>query len=251
VRTTKHVLFRRLRHPRSLLRALWAKRAVSATREALAARYLRGTGIEIGALHNPLRTPPGALVRYIDRLHVTQLREHYPELNALPLVEVDIIDDGERLEAIPDGSLDFVIANHFLEHCQDPLRALVHFCRVLRVGGIVYLAVPDKRRTFDVDRPVTSLEHLLEDHAKGPARSRRAHFEEWARLVDRVDDSELDRRVEELMAKDYSIHYHVWTQAELLELLAALRNRLQLPFEVEVLARNQHEHIVILERCAQ
>jgi predicted SAM-dependent methyltransferase len=228
-----------------------ARRAVSATREELAARYLRGSGIEIGALHNPLSTPPGANVRYVDRMTVAELRAHYPELNGLPLVDVDVIDDGERLAAIPDESVDFVIANHFLEHCQDPLRALASFCRVLRVGGTVYLAVPDKRKTFDADRPVTSLDHLLRDHAEGPEVSRRSHFQEWARLVDRVEEAELERHVNELMAKDYSIHYHVWTQAELLELLASLRTRLGLPFEVEVLLRNEHEHIAILEKGSE
>jgi SAM-dependent methyltransferase len=187
-------------------------------------------------------------VRYVDRMHAEDLREHYPELNSLPLVDVDLIDNGETLHTIPDGSLDFVIANHFLEHCEDPLRALSNFARVLRTGGVVYLAVPDKRHTFDVDRPVTTLDHVLRDHADGPEASRRAHFEEWARLVDCVEDSELERHVEELMAKDYSIHYHVWTQAELLELLASLPTRLRLPLEVEALVRNEHEHIAILEK---
>jgi SAM-dependent methyltransferase len=230
---------------------LSARRAVSATREQLAARYLRGAGIEIGALHNPLETPAGAHVRYVDRMYAEELREHYPELNGLPLVDVDLRDDGEQLGTIADGSLDFVIANHFLEHCQDPLRALSNFARVLRPGGIVYLAVPDKRHTFDVDRPVTSLDHLFRDHADGPGGSRRSHFEEWARLVDRVDEAGLESHVDQLMAKDYSIHYHVWTQAELLELLAALRTRLALPFEVEVLVRNEHEHIAILEKGSE
>jgi SAM-dependent methyltransferase len=238
----------RLRHRLRLFEAMRARRSVSATREDLAARYLRGTGIEIGALHNPLSTPPGASVRYVDRMTVSELRQQYPELNGLPLVEVDLIDDGERLEAIPDESLDFVIANHFLEHCEDPLRALTSFCRVLRSGGTVYLAVPDKRETFDVDRPVTSLDHLLRDHAEGPEGSRRSHFEEWARFVDRVEESRVESHVDELMAKDYSIHYHVWTQAELLELLASLRTRLRLPFDVETLVRNGHEHIAILEK---
>jgi predicted SAM-dependent methyltransferase len=228
-----------------------ARRAVAATRHELAARYLRGTGIEIGALHNPLEIPAGAHVRYVDRMRTEELREHYPELNGQPLVDVDLLDDGEQLGTIPDGSVDFVIANHFLEHCQDPLRALSNFARVLRPGGIVYLAVPDKRDTFDAERPVTSLDHLFRDHAEGPVVSRRSHFEEWARFVDRVDETALATHVDKLMAKDYSIHYHVWTQAELLELLAALRTRLALPFEVEVLVRNEHEHVAILRKGSE
>ena len=33
-------------------------------------------------------------------------------------VNVDIIDDGEKLNKIEDNSQDFIIANHFIEHCQ-------------------------------------------------------------------------------------------------------------------------------------
>src|SRR5207249_5036937 len=58
------------------------------SREAIARRYLRGTGIEIGALHNPLRLPRGVDVRYVDRMTVPELRRHYPELAGGPLAGV-------------------------------------------------------------------------------------------------------------------------------------------------------------------
>lgn len=48
---------------------------------------------------------------------VFDLREHYSELSSLDLVIVDIICDGEKLEKIENDSQDFVIANHFFEHC--------------------------------------------------------------------------------------------------------------------------------------
>ncbi len=88
------------------------------TRDTVAATYIQGNGIEIGALHNPLRVPPGVKVAYVDRLSVQDLRKHYPELNDKELVNVDIIDDGEKLSTIADASTDFVIANHFIEHTQ-------------------------------------------------------------------------------------------------------------------------------------
>jgi hypothetical protein len=91
-------------------------------------RYLHGEGIEIGALHNPLEVPRSARVGYVDHLPVEELREHYPGLADEPLVEVDVVvdvvDDGERFSTIGDATQDFVIANHFLEQCEDPLGAL-------------------------------------------------------------------------------------------------------------------------------
>ena len=43
-----------------------------------AALYIRGRGIEIGALHNPLRVPAGAETQFVDRLSSTELRHTYP-----------------------------------------------------------------------------------------------------------------------------------------------------------------------------
>jgi SAM-dependent methyltransferase len=230
-------------------RAVLPDRVVSA-RMRIANRYLSGEGIEIGALHNPLPIPPSARIRYVDRFPVPELRAHYPELEQEPLVQVDILDDGERLATIPDTSLDFVVANHFLEHAQDPIGTLLSAFRVLRPGGILYLAVPDKRHTFDSDRPVTPFEHVERDFDEGAQVSRRDHFEEWARLVDRVSEDEVPRRAEALMEQDYSIHYHVWTQREALELLITVRERLDLDFDVELMERIEYEVVFVLRKGA-
>jgi predicted SAM-dependent methyltransferase len=56
---------------------------------------------------------------------------------------VDVVDDDERVSTIGDATQDLVIANHFLEHYEDPLGALGIMIRVLRPGGVLYLAVPD------------------------------------------------------------------------------------------------------------
>jgi predicted SAM-dependent methyltransferase len=238
----------RFPRPLSLLRRLRAIRAVPFTRAAIAERYLHGDGIEIGALHNPLPVPSSARVRYVDRMPVPALERQYPELRNETLVEVDIIDDGERLTRLPDASEDFVIANHLLEHCQDPLAALQSMFRVLRPGGVLYLAVPDRRFTFDADRPVTSLEHVLEDHRLGPERSRRQHFEEWVRLVDNVEEPEVEHRATSLLEADYSIHFHVWEQSDVLDLLQLARREVGLEFDVELATRNGHENLFVLRK---
>jgi predicted SAM-dependent methyltransferase len=217
-------------------------------RREIAGRYLRGDGIEIGALHNPLDVPRSARVRYVDHLPVEELRRHYPELAGAPLVDVDIVDDGEHLASVADASQDFVIANHFLEHCEDPLGALGNMIRVLRPGGVLYLAVPDKRYTFDADRPVTTTNHVLRDHLEGPEASRRAHYEEWARLVDKVDEPEAHATA--LLERGYSIHFHAWTQAELLEVLRTAADELELDFDIELMLKNRHEVIFVLRRNA-
>ena len=218
-------------------------------RKTIARVFLRGEGIEIGALHNPLKVPPAARVRYVDRMGLDALLQEYPELAGKRLVPVDIEDDGETLGTLKDGSQDFVIANHFVEHCEDPIGALGNMLRVLRPGGILYVAIPDKRYTFDRDRPVTPIEHLLRDNREGPAWSRRQHFEEWTRLVSKISDNgKAAREVDDLMAKRAPIHFHVWTQAEMLEMLAALRTFRA--FDIELMFRRDNEVIFVLKMAA-
>ncbi|WP_228840686.1 class I SAM-dependent methyltransferase [Candidatus Protochlamydia phocaeensis] len=218
-------------------------------REQLSHLYLKGKGIEIGALHNPLYVSKAAKVQYVDRLSVEDLKRHYPELSKLPLVHVDIIDNGEELGTIKDRSQDFVIANHFIEHCQNPLRTLSNMFRVLKKGGVLYIALPDKRYTFDIDRPVTPLEHILKDYREGPENSKRQHFEEWVRLVNKIHQpADAQKEVERLLKIDYSIHFHVWTQSEMLEMFLALKNQLGLSFDIETCLKNEHEFILILRK---
>jgi len=219
------------------------------TRQAIAARYLRGTGLEIGALHKPLSVPADVRVRYVDRMPVSQLRQQYPELDSVDLVPVDVIDNGQLLTTVPDASQDFVIANHFIEHCEDPIRALLNHFRVLKVGGTLYLAVPDCRYTFDKDRPVTPLAHLYEDFERGPEQSRAAHFEEWVRLTDKViGEAQIKAHVQKLMAMDYSIHFHVWTALDFLEFLLSLRSRLS--FDLDT-ALSEGEFLVVLRKTGE
>lgn len=217
-------------------------------RSSIARQYLSGDGIEIGALHSPLKVPSQAKVRYLDRMTVEQLKETYPELLEYELTEVDIIDDGETLASLSHASIDFVISNHMIEHCQNPISCLDNWLRVVKSGGIVYMAVPDKRYTFDQDRPVTTLEHLIRDYQEGPEWSMDSHFEEWARLVDKFPEKDIPARAKGLAKLNYSIHFHVWTPIEFLELLIYCRCQLSLPFEIELVQKNDSEFIVVLKK---
>ena len=108
-------------------------------------RWLRGRGIEIGALHNPMPLPDGVEVTYVDRLPVDDLRRQHPGLAEAALVPVDLVCEAEELSSIPDESQDFVVANQLLEYLDDPLRGLSEMARVLKTGGILHLALSDPR----------------------------------------------------------------------------------------------------------
>jgi SAM-dependent methyltransferase len=216
-------------------------------RKSSATLYLHGTGIEIGALHLPLDVPRRAKVRYVDRMPADQLRHQYPELKEYSLVDVDIIDDGEHLPSLPAESQDFIVANHMIEHCQNPIASIESWLRVLKSDGILYMAVPDKRYTFDTERDITSLEHLMRDYTEGPQWSRAMHFKEAAADKNKTPQ-EVEARAAELQQQDYSIHFHVWTQTEFLEMLLHCREALSFPFDIELFQKNGIEYIVVLRK---
>jgi len=219
------------------------------SRQTVAHEYLKGEGSEIGALNSPLELPCGAHAKYVDRLTVPELRKRYPELARFPLVNVDIKDDGEVLASIADGSQDFVIANHFLEHCENPILALKNMLRVLRGNGIAYLALPDKRFTFDKERAETGLEHLWKDYTDGPEGSRKSHFEEWVGKVEKLKDGEDARkRAAHLKEIGYSIHFHVFTQDGMLKFLSFIKERAGLDFEVKLCLGIGNETIFVLKK---
>src|SRR5436189_131003 len=85
----------------------------------------------------------------------------------------------QRLIAVIDNdSLDFVISAHVIEHLRDPISSVVNAIRVLKVGGIHVLVVPDMRYTFDRNRPETTVEHVLTDFADGGVSTCRNAYEE-------------------------------------------------------------------------
>lgn len=221
-----------------------------ARRRELSERFLVGQGIEIGALHYPLWTSPRAHVRYVDRLDVNGLRHHYPELAPFDLVNVDVVDDGETLSSFEDGRLDFIIANHMLEHTENPLGTIRHHLKKVRNGGFLYYAVPNKRHSFDRDRELTTFEHLVRDDRRGAAGSRLEHLEEWARLVEKITDADLVRaKVQELDRTKYSIHYHVWDFETFAAFLEQARPYLGRRFMVDHLEWNGAEIIAVLRKA--
>jgi len=224
--------------------------ALMQVRRDIAFKYLSGKGIEVGALHAPLEVPNSVKVYYVDRMSVAELRKQYPELKGTNLIEADIVDNGETLSSIPDNFWDFVIANHMIEHCQNPIGALENFLRVVKPGGIVYMGVPDKRYIFDVDRPMTSLDHLIRDYKEGPEWSKVSHYNEYVRLVEKCPEEQVLARQQALINIDYSIHFHVWTSETFSEWLFYCQKQLGFGFTIELFTKNSIEIVMILRKIA-
>ncbi len=167
-------------------------------------RWLHGRGIEIGALHNPLPLPDGVVVTYVDRLPVDDLRRLHPGLADAALVPVDLVCEAEELSSIADESQDFVVANQVLEYLDDPLRGLSEMARVLKIGGILHLALSDPRAGLDRERPSTGRARAGGRSAQRPKPG--AHTTEAG--------------------------YHPWQSEGFLEVIAAARHDAGVPLEL-------------------
>jgi SAM-dependent methyltransferase len=217
-----------------------------ARRAEIAQQYIQGTGIEFGALHAPLAVPPGVTVTYADHAPAASLATSYAEVG--PLRPPQIMTDLESMRGIADESQDFIIANHVLEHVEDPLRALGSIGRVLRSGGIAFLAVPDKRFTFDREREITPLAHVIRDRDEGPDWSLTAHYEEWSRCIDRLDGAAQTAKISLMIKQRANIHFHVWDYPAMMELFSYVARQDELPFDIEMSMLNVIEVIWILRK---
>jgi SAM-dependent methyltransferase len=183
---------------------------------AIGCARLKGRGAEVGALNNPSWVPAGCQVSYFDCASVEEALAAFPELSAADLVAVDHIgnlDRGDLAQAFPHQDLDFIIANHVIEHVANPLRLLEQLFTVVRVGGYVVLSAPDKEFTFDKPRELTPFEHVFEEYQRGVETVDRAHYEAFVRAVlpDRLEpgDKNLDALIAHVASRRE--HAHVWT----------------------------------------
>jgi SAM-dependent methyltransferase len=134
-----------------------------------------GKGLEIGPSHNPLMPKAAGFdVEVLDHLDADGLRQKYAGsgVNEQAIEEVDYVSDGRPMpEVIGDRHrFDWIVASHVIEHVPDLVSFLNDCSALLKTGGSVILAVPDKRCCFDVLRPVSTVGQVLQAHLDGRVR---------------------------------------------------------------------------------
>jgi len=196
----------------------------------LLSRHLVGRGVELGPANIPFPLDfPGTQVSYVDRLLPDEHRRLFPELGeGVEFPNTDIVCDldVDRLKPLDDQSQDFVIASHVLEHVAEPIGLLDEIHRVLRPGGTALILLPDRRRTFDVGRDPTPLDHLAAEYEAQVTEVDDDHIVDFIRHTEPPESWERfealppkDRNEIIQVHRDRSVHVHCWHEDEFLDVL--------------------------------
>jgi hypothetical protein len=161
-----------------------------------------------------------------------------------PRLGTQFVAEACDLSMIPDGTYDFVLASHVLEHIANPLRALQEWGRVLTSSGVLLIVVPDKRGTFDHRRPFTPFDHILADFQSSTPESDLTHLNEVLECHDLRKDLPgcsrqqfRDRCQQNVLFR--AMHHHVFSPEVLVLMLTRLQMRvlsiaIERPFHVVV-----------------
>lgn len=157
------------------------------------------------------------------------------------------VGEATNLDHISSDSYDFVLSSHVIEHVANPLQALLEWTRVLKEKGVLMLVVPHKDGTFDHYRPVTSLEHLIEDFDSQVTEDDLTHLEEILSQHDlsmdpEAGDLELFKQRSKRNFENRCLHHHVFNTLSVIEMVNHMRLQILSvevfkPFHIVVLAQ--------------
>jgi predicted SAM-dependent methyltransferase len=102
------------------------------------------------------------------------------------------ISEASDLIGIKDNSYDFLLSSHVIEHLANPLKAVNEWKRIIKTGGYMVIIAPDRQRTYDHKRPLTSFEHIMEDYLNETDESDVTHLREIIELHDLSLDTTVD-----------------------------------------------------------
>jgi SAM-dependent methyltransferase len=161
------------------------------------------------------------------------------------------VAEASNLHCFEPSSYDFILSSHCIEHLANPLVGLVEWTRVLKPNGLLVLVVPHKDGTFDHRRPVTTLEHLINDFDTKTNEGDMTHLEEIMRFHDSAKDpgtSDMNIFQERLKLniENRSMHHHVFDTRLAVEAvnftgLQILAVELFRPFHIVLIAKKPGE----------
>jgi SAM-dependent methyltransferase len=121
-------------------------------------------GLEIGACDLPTVPPELGKCQFADFRSKEELINCFnlPPETVVPVRY--ILNRNVELHQQIDQTFDYIILCHVIEHVPDVISYIQSLRQLLNPNGIILIACPDKRRTPDISRSSTTIEHLLADY---------------------------------------------------------------------------------------
>lgn len=165
-----------------------------------------------------------------------------------------ILDAGD-LSKIADSSYDFILSSHMLEHTANPLKLIFEWKRMLKNSGILLLVLPHKDNTFDHRRPLTTLQHFIEDFRKNTPEDDTTHLKEILDLHDLSLDKSQNSPAKfrswiENNHANRGAHHHVFSSFNAAQLinfagLKILDIEPRRPFDIFILAEKMNTELSV------
>lgn len=135
--------------------------------------------LEIGPSYNPtVPKTKGWNSFSVDHLPKAELIKKYHDISTDQIEEVDFIwQTGPINTSIPTeqhGTFDACIACHLIEHTPDFVSFFQSISKLLKKDGILSLAIPDKRYTFDYFQPLTLSDQMIQAYYEKRTRHTKA-----------------------------------------------------------------------------
>jgi SAM-dependent methyltransferase len=122
---------------------------------------LEKQGLEIGPLARPIVPKKGTGVLYADHLPTDKLHDKYrgdERVSNEQIQGVDIVVGPSGIaDAVGSRRFNYVLASHVIEHIPNPLEWFNEIYGFMEPGGILSLAIPDKRYCFNRLRGLTTV----------------------------------------------------------------------------------------------
>jgi SAM-dependent methyltransferase len=134
------------------------------------------------------------------------------------------IREASDLVNIENEKYDFLLSSHCLEHCANAIQTLKEWKRVVKKDGYLLILVPNKKHTFDHKRPLTTLQHFIEDENNGITEKDLTHLKEILELHDLGLDKNAGtfEQFSERSKNNFEnrcLHHHTFTNENLAELI--------------------------------
>lgn len=232
------------------------------------------TAMEVGAFDNPtLRASDGFAVRYVDYFSSEELRAKHadnPKRDVSRIVDVDWVVKGPRLSPFIGERMDLIVANHVIEHICNPIGWLSDVASFCSPGATVFMAVPDRRFTFDYLKQPTDITDIVQAYEQGKEQPDAHDVARMRYLHTRVDAAAiwdggegpvppqqtaapyratLERAREEVRGGYVDVHCTYFTSSSFIHIFSELKRSDYIPWRVDLLhdvVRGGNEFYVLL-----